>query len=142
MPESKRLDTLLREFRDQRFHMALVVDEFGIDGLVTIEDVEQLCGDIEDEHDIDEEDGVRDLGDDVYMVKATLAIEDFNEAMGTKFADDEFDTIGGLVVHAFGHLPAIDETVTLGHWQFEVTNADNRRVHLLRVSKAVETWRG
>lgn len=140
VPESKRLDTLLREFRDQRFHMALVVDEFGnFAGLVTIEDVlEQIVGDIEDEHDIDEDDGVRDLGDDIYMVKATLAIEDFNEAMGTKFADDEFDTIGGLVVHAFGHLPAIDETVTLGPWQFEVTNADNRRVHLLRVSKAVE----
>lgn len=140
VPESKRLDTLLREFRDQRFHMALVVDEFGnFAGLVTIEDVlEQIVGDIEDEHDIDEDDGVRDLGDDIYMVKATLAIEDFNEAMGTKFADDEFDTIGGLVVHALGHLPAIDETVTLGPWQFEVTNADNRRVHLLRVSKAVE----
>jgi len=140
VPESKRLDTLLREFRDQRFHMALVVDEFGeFAGLVTIEDVlEQIVGDIEDEHDIDEDDGVRDLGDNVYMVKATLAIEDFNEAMKTQFADDEFDTIGGIVVHAFGHLPAIDEKVVLGGWEFEVTNADNRRVHLFRVAKAVE----
>lgn len=140
VPESKRLDTLLREFRDQRFHMALVVDEFGeFAGLVTIEDVlEQIVGDIEDEHDIDEEDGVRDLGDDVYMVKAALAIEDFNEAMGTDFAADDFDTIGGIVVHAFGHLPAIDEKVVLAGWEFEVTNADNRRVHLFRVAKAVE----
>ena len=140
VPESKRLDTLLREFRDQRFHMALVVDEFGeFAGLVTIEDVlEQIVGDIEDEHDIDEDDGVRDLGDNVFMVKATLAIADFNEAMGTAFADDDFDTIGGIVVHAFGHLPAIDEKVVLGGWEFEVTNADNRRVHLFRVAKAVE----
>ena len=140
VPESKRLDTLLREFRDQRFHMALVVDEFGdFAGLVTIEDVlEQIVGDIEDEHDIDEEDSVRDLGDGIFMVKATLAIEDFNEKMGTDFGDDDFDTIGGIVVHAFGHLPAIDEKITLAGWEFEVTNADNRRVHLLRVAKAVE----
>lgn len=141
VPESKRLDTLLREFRDQRFHMALVVDEFGeFAGLVTIEDVlEQIVGDIEDEHDIDEDDGVRDLGDGIFMVKATLAIDDFNEAMGTDFDDDDFDTIGGIVVHAFGHLPGIDEKIVLAGWEFEVTNADNRRVHLLRVAKAVET---
>ena len=141
VPESKRLDTLLREFRDQRFHMALVVDEFGeFAGLVTIEDVlEQIVGDIEDEHDTDDDDAVRDLGDGVYMVKAGLEIEDFNEAMGTDFADDEFDTIGGIVVHAFGHVPKCEETVTVAGLRFEVTNADKRRVHLFKVARVEST---
>lgn len=137
VPESKRLDTLLREFRDQRFHMALVIDEFGdFAGVVTIEDVlEQIVGDIEDEHDTDDEDSVRDLGDGTFMVKASLEIDDFNEAMGSQFSDDEFDTIGGIVLHAFGHVPKIEETIVLGQFSFEVTNADSRRVHLFKVAK-------
>ena len=140
VPESKRLDTLLREFRDQRFHMALVIDEFGdFAGVVTIEDVlEQIVGDIEDEHDTDDEDSIRDLGDGVFMVKASLEIDDFNEVMGTRFSDDEFDTIGGIVLHAFGHVPKIEESIDIAGLSFEVTNADSRRVHLFKVSK-VET---
>lgn len=138
VPESKRLDTLLREFRDQRFHMALVVDEFGeFAGLVTIEDVlEQIVGDIEDEHDTDDEDGVREMADGTYMVKALTSVEDFNDAMGCQYGDDEFDTIGGIVVNSFGHLPKVGEAKKIGAYHFEVAHADSRRVHLLKVTRA------
>ena len=107
VPESKRLNVLLKEFRATRNHMAIVIDEYGgIAGLVTIEDVlEQIVGEIEDEHDFDEEDSfIKQVDDSTYMVKALTSIEDFNESFNTKFLDDEFDTIGGIVIDKFGRL--------------------------------------
>ncbi len=138
VPESKKLDILLKEFRMNRNHMAIVVDEYGgVSGLVTIEDVlEQIVGEIEDEFDIDEDEGnIRVHDNGVYMVKAQTEIEDFNEELEADFSDDEFDTIGGLVVNQFGHMPDIDESVEMGNFQFSIVNADERRVHLLKVTK-------
>ncbi len=138
VPESKKLDILLKEFRLNRNHMAIVVDEYGgVSGLVTIEDVlEQIVGEIEDEFDIDEDEGnIRVHDNGVYMVKAQTEIEDFNEELEADFSDDEFDTIGGLVVNQFGHMPDIDESVEMGNFQFSIVNADERRVHLLKVTK-------
>jgi magnesium and cobalt transporter len=138
IPESKRLNVLLREFRQSRNHMAVVVDEYGgVAGLLTIEDViEQIVGEIEDEHDIDEDehDIVR-LAANQFTVRALTPIEDFNEELGTTFSDDEFDTIGGLVMSAFGHLPKRDEVTVIDGYRFKVLRADNRRVHLLHVSR-------
>lgn len=136
VPESKRLNSLLRDFRDTHSHMAIVVDEYGgTAGLITIEDVlEQIVGDIEDEHDIEEDDEVRDLGDGTYAIKAQLSIEDFNERFGTRFSDEEFDTIGGLVMQRFGHLPERNETAVLDEWTFTVMSADNRRIRWLKAA--------
>lgn len=136
IPESKRLDSLLREFRVNRNHMAVVVNEYGgVAGVVTIEDVlEQIVGEIGDEHDVDEEDYlVKDLGHGEYTVKALTPVEDFNEQFGTAFSDEEFDTIGGLVLQRFGRLPARDESVAFGGWRFTVLSSDGRTVRLLRV---------
>lgn len=135
IPESKRLNVLLQEFRTNRNHMALVVDEYGqISGAVTIEDVlEQIVGEIEDEHDVDDDSFVKQLEPRSFHVKAMTAIEDFNEYFGERFSDEEFDTIGGLVLQAFGHVPELGETVELGALRFEVLNADSRRLRLLRV---------
>ena len=135
IPESKRLSVLLREFRESRNHMAVVVDEYGgIAGLVTIEDVlEQIVGEIDDEHDIDEGPFISPLDGAEYTVKALTPIEDFNEYFGTGFSDEEFDTIGGLVVKSFGRLPRAGETQELGGLGFRVLRADKRKVHLLRV---------
>lgn len=140
IPESKRLNVLLKEFRASRNHMAIVVDEYGgVAGLVTIEDVlEQIVGEIEDEHDFEEDIYILEHGDDRYMVKAITPIEDFNERFGTEFSDEEFDTIGGLVVNALGHLPKRDETVDLGSLHFRVTRASSRRIHLLQVTRLPE----
>ncbi len=140
VPESKKLDVLLKEFRLNRNHMAIVVDEYGgVSGLVTIEDVlEQIVGDIEDEFDIDEDEGnIKPHPNGDFMVKAQTEIEDFNEELGAEFSDEEFDTIGGLVVNQFGHMPQRDENITMGNYQFTVVNADERRIHLLKV-KALE----
>jgi len=136
IPESKRLNVLLQEFRATRNHMALVVDEYGqVSGAVTIEDVlEQIVGDIEDEHDVRDESGVQQMEAHSFHVKANLPIEDFNEHFATKMSDDEFDTIGGIVLHAFGHLPERGETVNIDNLHFEVLNADSRRLRLLRVN--------
>jgi len=138
VPESKRLNVLLRDFRANRNHMAIVVDEYGgVAGMVTIEDVlEQIVGEIEDEYDFDEaEDNiVRDLSGH-YRVKATTEIADFNAALGCEFSDDEFDTVGGLVIGQFGHLPKRGEQVTLGNLKFMVLRADSRRLHTLLVEK-------
>lgn len=136
VPESKRLNSLLRDFRDTHSHMAIVVDEYGgTAGIVTIEDIlEQIVGDIEDEHDIEEDDEVRDLGDGTFALKALLTIEDFNEQFGTDFPDEEFDTIGGLVMQSFGHLPERDEVALLDDWQFTVMSADNRRIRWLKAT--------
>jgi len=138
VPESKRLNVLLRDFRANRNHMAIVVDEYGgVAGLVTIEDVlEQIVGEIEDEHDFDEvEDSVvRDLSGH-YRVKATTEIEDFNGLLGTDFSDEDFDTVGGLVIAHFGRLPKRGEQITIGNLRFLVLKADSRRLHTLLVEK-------
>jgi len=135
IPESKRLNVLLREFRENRNHIAIVVDEYGgVAGLVTIEDVlEQIVGDIDDEHDTEDDNLIRRLGNGEYTVKAITPIEDFNESFKTDFSDDEFDTIGGVVIKGFGRLPKQGETMRVGSVTFKVLRADKRRVHLLRV---------
>jgi len=135
VPESKRLNVLLREFRENRNHMAIVVDEYGgVAGLVTIEDVlEQIVGEIDDEHDTEEGSFIRRLGNGEYTVKAITPIEDFNEYFKTDFDDDEFDTMGGVVIKGFGRLPRRGETTRTGGVTFKVLRADKRRVHLLRV---------
>ena len=136
VPESKRLNVLLREFRANHNHMAVVIDEYGgAAGLVTIEDVlEQIVGDIEDEHDVEEDSYVKPLPSGDFLVKALTPIESFNEAFDTEFSDDEFDTVGGLVMSAFGHLPKRNEVTQIGEFRFRVLNADSRRIHLLRLS--------
>jgi magnesium and cobalt transporter len=137
VPQSKRLDILLREFRANRNHMAIVIDEYGhLAGLVTIEDVlEQIVGEIEDEYDVDEDVEIKKHQDGTYTVKATTTIEDFNEYFNTNFSDEEFDTIGGLVLQGFGHLPKRGETLVIGDYRFKVLHSDNRRIYLLEVSK-------
>ncbi|MFC0268225.1 HlyC/CorC family transporter [Kushneria aurantia] len=137
IPESKRLNNLLREFRDTRNHMAIVVDEYGgTAGIITIEDIlEQIVGDIEDEHDIDEEDDIRDLGNGSFAVKALTPIEAFNDRFDTDFPDEEFDTVGGLVMQRFGHLPARNESTELEQWRFTVMNADSRRIRWLQATR-------
>ncbi len=138
IPESKRLNVLLKEFRSNRNHIAIVVDEYGgVAGLVTIEDVlEQIVGDIEDEYDFDEtEDNIIRERDGGFRVKASTEISDFNQTMGTDFSDKEFDTIGGLVISRFGHLPKRGESVSLDDLTFSVLRADSRRLHTLRVKR-------
>jgi magnesium and cobalt transporter len=137
VPQSKRLDILLREFRINRNHIAMVIDEYGhVAGLVTIEDVlEQIVGDIEDEYDIDEDDFIKKHLDGIYTIKAATPIDDFNEYFNTEFSDEEFDTIGGLIVKGFGHLPKRGESITIGTYYFKVLHSDNRRIHLLEVTK-------
>jgi magnesium and cobalt transporter len=135
VPESKRLNVLLREFRQNRNHMAIVIDEYGgVAGLVTIEDVlEEIVGDIEDETDLTGDQYIRKLDSGDYIVKALTPIEEFNEEFDTEFSDDEFDTIGGLVMQQFGHMPNRNETTTLEGFEFKVVNADQRKIHSLRV---------
>ena len=135
VPESKRLNNLLQEFRATRNHMAVVIDEYGsVAGVVTIEDVlEQIVGDIEDEHDVDDDDFIKQLDAHSYTVKAATPIEDFNAFFECDLAGDEFDTIGGLVVKKFGYLPKREDTVQVGGFQFRVLNADSRRVRLLHL---------
>ena len=139
VPESKRLNVLLKEFRASRNHMAIVVDEYGsAAGLVTIEDVlEQIVGDIEDEHDFDEGAFIYKRGKGEYTVKARTTIEDFNDYFDSSLHSDELDTIGGLVVNAFGHLPTRGERIDLDGLRFTVMRADSRRVHLLTVRRLV-----
>ncbi|MCI0399754.1 MAG: CBS domain-containing protein [Gammaproteobacteria bacterium] len=137
VPESKRLNVLLREFRSSRNHMAIVVNEYsGVSGLVTIEDIiEEIVGEIEDEHDIDEEDFIKQHGKNRYTVKALTPIEDFNKYFHTNFSDDEYDTVGGLMLSAFGHLPKRGETLDYGGFNVQVLRADKRRIQLLRLTK-------
>lgn len=136
IPESKRLNVLLREFRLNHNHMALVVDEYGsLSGLVTIEDVlEQIVGQIEDESDIDEDTLIHQQNKNRYNVKAWTPIKMFNKHFKTNFRDDEFDTIGGYVMHEFGHLPRRNESVVINSMKFKVLHADNRRIRLLQVN--------
>lgn len=136
IPESKRLNILLNEFKSNRNHIAIVVDEYGgVAGMVTIEDVlEQIVGDIEDEYDYDEEeDNIIRNDEGLYRVKALTEVEDFNETLGTKLSDEEFDTIGGLVVNRFGHLPKRDETISFEGMHIKVIKADSRRLHTILV---------
>ena len=141
VPESKRLNVLLKEFRSSRNHMAIVVDEYGgVAGMVTIEDVlEQIVGEIEDEHDVEEEDTIRKHSEMHYTIKALTPVEDFNEYFDMVLPDDEFDTIGGLVVHEIGHLPRRGERVVIGKLLFKVLRADSRRVHMLQLTLLPES---
>lgn len=138
IPESKRLNVLLREFRQSRNHMAIVIDEYGgVAGLITIEDVlEVIVGDIDDEHDDAEDPNMRIAAqaDGQYVVDALTPIADFNERFGADFNDDEYDTIGGLITAAIGHLPEAGEELTLGRFGFRIARADARRLHALHVS--------
>ena len=138
IPESKRLNVLLKEFRLTRNHMAIVMDEYGcVSGLITIEDVlEQIVGEIEDEHDAEEDDSnIKPFEDNAYIVKALTPVEDFNEYFDVGFSEDEFDTIGGVVTQHFGHLPKKDEAVAINGFHFKVISADTRRIRLLQVTK-------
>lgn len=140
VPESKRLNVLLKEFRVSRNHMAIVVDEYGAAaGLVTIEDVlEQIVGEIEDEYDFDEDAFILQRDNNHFTAKAHTDIDEFNEYFGTEFADDDFDTIGGLVTHAIGHLPKRGEKVVLDDFCFTVVSSDSRKIRLLNVERLVD----
>ncbi len=137
VPESKRVDKLLKEFQQCRYHMAIVVDEYGgVSGLVTIEDIlELIVGEIEDEYDDEEKEQAEivQTGTNMYHILSLTPIEDFNEKFGTDFSNDEYDTIGGLVLHAFGHLPSKGDTVTVDNFEFKVLSADKRSIHLLQM---------
>lgn len=136
IPEAKRLNVLLKEFRSNRNHIAIVVDEYGgVAGMVTIEDVlEQIVGDIEDEYDYDEdEDNIIQNAEGQYRVKALTEIADFNKALGTSLSDEEFSTIGGLVVSQFGHLPKRDDEITFNGLHVKVLRADSRRLHSMLI---------
>ena len=136
IPESKRLNVLLKEFRVTHNHMAIVVDEYGgVSGLLTIEDVlEQIVGDIGDEYDVDESEGIRKEADRSWTVPALTRIEDFNQAFGTRFSDEEYDTIGGLILQELGRMPRRGEAVQIGGLELKVTRADRRRIETLRVT--------
>ena len=140
IPESKRLNVLLKEFRMTHNHMAIVVDEYGgVAGLLTIEDVlEQIVGDIGDEYDIDEGEGIRKEADRTWTVPAITRIDDFNHAFSTRFSDEEFDTIGGLVLHELGRMPRRGEAVEIGGLELKVLRADRRRIESLRVTTTRE----
>ena len=138
IPESKRLNVLLKDFRSNRNHMAIVVNEYGgVAGLVTIEDVlEQIVGDIEDEYDFDEEEAnIVMEADGRYRVKAITEIDNFNEVLGANYSSEDYDTIGGLVLNKFGRLPVRNEAVVIGQFKFTVQRADSRRLHVLKVEK-------
>ncbi|HEY6093974.1 MAG TPA: transporter associated domain-containing protein [Gallionellaceae bacterium] len=141
VPEAKRLNVLLRDFRSNRNHMALVVDEYGgVCGMVTIEDVlEQIVGEIEDEFDFDEEeDNIVPVGKDHWRIKAATTIADLNETLGTAFSDEEVDTVGGLVLQAAGKLPKRGEHIVIDGLQFTVLRADSRRLYSLMVERKPE----
>ena len=136
IPESKRLNVLLKEFRVSHNHMAIVVDEYGgVSGLLTIEDVlEQIVGDIGDEYDVDEGEGIRKEAERVFAAPALTRIEEFNSTFGTRFSDEEFDTIGGLVLHELGRMPRRGEAIEIGGIELKVVRADRRRIETLRVT--------
>ncbi|HSX50302.1 MAG TPA: transporter associated domain-containing protein [Cellvibrio sp.] len=138
IPESKRVNVLLREFRENRYHMALVMDEYGgITGLLTIEDIlEEIVGEIEDETDEQEEttDFIKRVSENDYIIKALTPIEDFNNFFNKEFSDHDFDTIGGILMQEFGHLPKRNEVTQVDNMQFRVLYADNRQIHLLRLT--------
>ena len=134
--EEKRLNVLLKEFRETRQHMAIVIDEYGsMCGIVTIEDVlEQIVGDIEDETDVDEENYIKEFDEQNHIVKALTPLNEFNEYFKTDFSDEEFSTIGGLVIQEFGRIPERGERTSIGHFQVTVLNADSRQIKLIKVT--------
>lgn len=136
VPESKHLNVLLREFRETRQHMAIVIDEYGsVCGAVTIEDVlEQIVGEIEDEHDVDDDSYIKKFDEENHIVKALTPVDEFDEHFNTEFSDQEFTTIGGLVLQQFGHIPERGETITIGPFLFTILNADSRQIKLIKVS--------
>ena len=136
VPESKRLNVLLKDFRKNRHHMAIVVDEYaGVAGLVTLEDVmEEIVGDIADEYDVEEDQSIRRETERQFTVRALTRITEFNEYFASAFSDAEFDTIGGLVAHAFGRVPRRSESVRIAEFEFRVLRADRRRIELVRVT--------
>lgn len=137
IPESKRVNVLLREFREKRYHMALVIDEYGgISGLLTIEDIlEEIVGDIEDETDEEaSDDFIKRVSETDYIIKALTPIEEFNEFFNSGLSEDDFDTIGGILMQEFGHLPKRNEVAVIDNFQFRVLYADNRQIHLLRLT--------
>ena len=140
IPESKRVDALLKEFRQKRYHMAIVVDEYGgVSGLVTIEDIlEQIVGEIEDEHDDEEEHDIKKMASRVFQVSALTPLDEFNETFNTQFDEEDADTIGGIVLHAFGHMPAKGESIELQGLTFKVSKANSRRLVQLQVIRAKE----
>ncbi|WP_298443920.1 CNNM family magnesium/cobalt transport protein CorC [uncultured Ferrimonas sp.] len=140
VPESKRVDVLLKEFRQERYHMAMVVDEYGgVSGLITIEDIlEAIVGDIEDETDVEEDsqDNIRRISRQTWSVAALTPIDEFNDHFTVSFSDEEYDTVGGLISHAFGHLPERGESIELNGFEFKVVSADTRRLVQLQVRQA------
>jgi len=139
IPESKRLNVLLRDFRVKHNHMAIVVDEYGVTGLITIEDVlEEIVGEIEDETDIDEEVNITPHGKNRYTVKAITPIDEFNEAFNTELDTEEYDTIGGLIIEACGHLPKRGETLDFAGFNVKVLKSDKRRIQLLRFTRGAQ----
>lgn len=139
-PDTKRLNVLLKEFRVDRNHMAIVLDEYGgVDGLVTIEDVlEEIVGEIDDEHDADSEADadIRDHGDGRFSVRALTPIDEFNAALDASFSDEDFDTIGGLLMQHIGHMPKPGEQASIDNFEFRILSADSRRLHLLQVTRS------
>tara|TARA_B100001079_G_scaffold158541_1_gene135910 strand:- start:33 stop:899 length:867 start_codon:yes stop_codon:yes gene_type:complete len=137
--ESKRLNVLLKEFRETRQHMAIVIDEYGsVSGAVTIEDVlEQIVGEIEDEYDVDDESYIKKFDEENYIVKALTPVDEFNEYFGTQFSDQEFITLGGLVLQQIGHIPERGETINIGPFLVTVLNADSRQIKLLKVTSTL-----
>ncbi len=141
VPESKRLNVLLREFRNSQNHLAMVIDEYGgVAGLVTIEDIlEQIVGDIDDEYDIDEDAyNILPHADNRYTIKALTPIDEFNSTFGTHYSDEDYETVGGLVMNAFGHLPRREETIEVDGFHFRILHANNRRIGLVEL-RPVET---
>jgi magnesium and cobalt transporter len=139
VPESKRLNILLKEFRETRQHMAIVIDEYGsVSGAVTIEDVlEQIVGEIEDEYDVDDESYIKKFDEENHIVKALTPVNEFNEYFGTQFSDQEFTTLGGLVLQQIGHIPERGETINIGPFLVTVLNADSRQIKLLKVTSTL-----
>jgi magnesium and cobalt transporter len=136
VPESKKVEPLLKEFRLKRYHMAIVVDEYGgVSGLVTIEDIlELIVGEIEDETDDKIEEDIKHLASNVYQLKALTDLEDFDEYFNCEYDNSDADTIGGVVLHKFGHMPKKGETVTIDEFEFKVISADKRRIQVLQLS--------
>ena len=139
VPESKRLNVLLKEFRETRQHMAIVIDEYGsVCGAVTIEDVlEQIVGEIEDEFDVDDDSYIKKFDDDNHIVKALTPVDEFNDYFETDFSDEDSTTLGGLVLQQFGHIPERGETITIGPFLITVLNADSRQIKLLKVTSTL-----
>lgn len=135
IPESKRLNTLLAEFRSSRNHMAIVVDEYsGVSGLITIEDVlEQIVGDIDDEYDTDWGDNIFEHGENLYALRALTPVEEFNTRFSAEYSDKDYETLGGLILHELGHMPRRGEEITIDQFCFKVLRADNRRIYMLQM---------